>query len=106
MKKLSFKEYYESKQKLLKASENLPQVTVEYTIKKYCKIPIRVEGEDKDYVALKPKDIVKILWEFPNPKSTSPNAKNMLINEQQYSPSWSSDKLRRWVSSMAEEKQR
>jgi hypothetical protein len=106
MKKLSFKEYYESKQQLLKASANLPQVTVEYVVKKYCKIPIQVEGDGKDYVALKPKDVVRILWEFPNPKSASPSAKNMLINEQPYLPSWSSDKLNRWVSSMAEERAR
>lgn len=102
MKKLSFKEYYEAKEKLLQASKSLPRVISEYVVKKYCKLPILSEN-DKDYISLKPKDIVRILWEFHDIKSL-PLAKTIYINDVKHTPSWNNEKLKSWVDSMTIEK--
>lgn len=107
MKRLSFKEYYESKNQLLQASENIPKVINEYLIKKYCKIPVII-NEEKDFVTLKPKDVIKILWEFHN---DVPTAKKIIVedeecNENSYKPYWSDTKLQNWIELTTFEKQK
>ena len=106
MKKLSFKEYYESKTQLLKASENIPKVINEYLVKKYCKIPVII-NEEKEFISLKPKDVIKILWEF---NQGVPTAKNIIIEsddctETYYKPQWSDNKLQNWITLTTFEKQ-
>ena len=49
MTQLSFKEYYESKQQLIKASESNVRMTIEYTVLKYCKVPVINEKLEKEY---------------------------------------------------------
>jgi hypothetical protein len=93
-KKLTFKEYYESKEKLLQASKNLPRVVIEYVVKKYCKLPVIAES-DKDYISLKPKDIVKILWEFNDLKN--PQAQKIMFENTAYLPSWGNEKIKKWI---------
>src|SRR5882757_7286888 len=74
MKKLSFKEYYESKQQLLEAITNIPSTINTYVIKKYCKVPVIIENQ-KEFITFKPKDIIKIIWEYVTPKT--PTVKNI-----------------------------
>lgn len=102
MKKLSFKEYYNSKEQLLRASNNLPRVISEHVVKKYCKVPLMDDANNKDYVALKPKDTIKILWEFHDIKN--PQVKSITINETKYSPCWDNDKVKRWIDQTTLEK--
>lgn len=97
MKKITFKEYYESKEQLLKASNNLPKIINEYIIKKYCKIPVLTQENKKDYVPLKPKDVIKILWEFQDVKN--PQVKHITINETTYLPCWNNEKIKNWIDS-------
>ncbi|MDF2435399.1 MAG: hypothetical protein JWP44_5030 [Mucilaginibacter sp.] len=102
MKKLTFKEYYESKEQLLLACKDFPKIISEYIVKKYCKVPI-VSEDDTDYIALKPKDTVKILWEFQDVKGI-PQAKHIVFNNEKYLPTWNNKKLKQWVDSMTLEK--
>jgi hypothetical protein len=102
MNKLSFKEYYESKDRLLQASKDVPRVITEYIVKKYCKVPIVAEST-KEYISLKPKDVIKILWEFHDLNSL-PLAKTVYFGDAKHTPAWSSDKLKRWAMSHALEK--
>ena len=101
MKKLTFKEYYESKEALLQASLNLPKIVTEYIVKKYCKLPVILEA-DKDYIPLKPKDAVKILWEFHGDDTV--HVKSIMIEGIAYSPVWSDEKIKKWVESTTMEK--
>ncbi len=105
MKKLSFKEYYESKELLRSAILEFPKTTNEYVVKKYCKLPILLEGE-KEFIALKPRDIIKIQWEFIQPNS--PTAKTIIIESDlithTYIPFWADDKLQKWVLTTTFEK--
>lgn len=96
--KLSFKQYYEAKEMLRKAGVENIKTTVEYTVSKYCKIPV-LESYDKDklYLSLKPSDIVKITWEFEN---TTPILKRFSIiteSDKEYIPCWTSNKMHDWT---------
>lgn len=100
MKHLSFKDYYENKELLRKAGIESPRVWSEYTVTKYCKIPV-VESvdEEKQYLALKPKDVVKILWEYDD---STPILKKLIIitdSEGDYIPCWTSNKMFEWAGS-------
>ncbi|QDJ96441.1 hypothetical protein Xoosp13_255 [Xanthomonas phage Xoo-sp13] len=98
MKHISFKQYYEAKELLKKAGvENITH-TIEYTVTKYCKIPV-LESYDKEklYLSLKPTDVVKILWEF---EKTTPILKKFVVitdTNKEYIPCWTSNKMQDWT---------
>ena len=52
MEKLTFKQYLESKEQLLKAIENTPISLVEYEVKKYCNLSIGETEDDKELIGL------------------------------------------------------
>ena len=99
MKHLSFKDYYENKEILKKAGISNIRTHLEYSITKYCKIPV-VESFEKDkiYLSLKPKDSVKILWEY---ESDTPILKRLVIvseGDKEFIPCWTSQKMYEWAS--------
>lgn len=100
--KLTFKEYYESKEKLLQASKNCPKIITEYIVKKYCRIPILDGKNNKDYISLKPKDVLNILWEFNDIKN--PCVKNIKFENKNYLPYWNNAKIQMWIETTTLEK--
>lgn len=104
MQKLSFKEYYDAKEKLRLAANSNQTVNSEYEMQKYCKFPVQVEGEDKEYISLKPKDRISILWEFINTGTGTPDQvprRVEIITEDdesvRVSPCWGKSKLINWI---------
>ena len=97
-KKLTFKEYIESKQILKSATQNSLRVLTQYSMLKYCKLPLveQFDSEEKQYVALKPKDVIEILWECDD---SIMRVKSILIMEEEkkYYPSWNDKKMHEWV---------
>ena len=98
MKHLSFKDYYDSKELLKRAGVENIRTNIEYSITKYCKIPV-VESftTEKSYLSLKPKDTVKILWEY---ESDTPILKRLIVvsdKEQEFIPCWTSNKMFEWT---------
>lgn len=101
MKQLSFKEYYQSKELLKKAGVENIRTTVEYSITKYCKIPVieSFNTNEKQYISLKPKDTIKILWEY---ESETPVLKRLIVitdSEKEFIPCWTSNKMFEWTGS-------
>jgi hypothetical protein len=99
MKYLSFKDYYDSKELLKRAGVENIRTNIEYSITKYCKIPV-VESftTEKSYLSLKPKDTVKILWEY---ESDTPILKRLIVvsdQEQEFIPCWTSNKMFEWTN--------
>ena len=106
--KLSFKEYYESKQKLLFACESVPRVRSTYRLNKYCKIPVfeSLDSDEKVYIAFKPKDRIEVLWEGVNEFDDYPIAKHMvLVSEggKEVFPCWGNNKLHKWIENSTNE---
>ncbi len=98
MKHLSFKDYYDNKELLKRAGVENIRTNIEYSITKYCKIPV-VESftTEKTYLSLKPKDTVKILWEY---ESETPILKRLIIvseTEKEFIPCWTSNKMFEWT---------
>ena len=106
--KLSFKEYYESKQSLLLACESVPRIRNEYKLTKYCKVPVfeSLDNDDKTYVSFKPKDRIEVLWEGVDEFDDYPIVKHIvLISEgnRQVFPCWGSNKIHKWVENNTHE---
>ena len=99
--KLSFKEYWKSKEILKEAGNKSIAYSKVYKLNKYCKIPI-IENNKRDYINFKPKDLVEIHWEYDINLKTTQLVKFCIINESgtvQKSVIWSSKKLVEWVNS-------
>lgn len=101
--KLSFKDYYDSKESLREAANSVPRVNSEYEMKKYCKFPVLADDEDKEYISLKPKDRISIVWEHVNNGSDSvPIATKVEITfedeeTKRVMPCWGKSKLITWI---------
>lgn len=103
MKQLSFKEYFESKEKLKKAGIENIRANIEYSITKYCKIPVVESMEaEKTYISLKPNDTIRILWEY---ESDTPVLKKLVIclgEDKEFIPCWTSNKIFEWTGTNCE----
>jgi len=108
MTKLSFREYYDSKKKLLSACDSIPRIRNEYVLTKYCKFPVfeSLDDDEKQYIAFKPKDTIEILWERCNEFDDYPAAKCItLVSEggKEVFPCWNNNKLHKWVDNNTNE---
>jgi len=99
MKKIHFKEYYESKEKLRIAGDTFPREVSEYSLVKYCKFPVLTEDDEKKMVSFKPKDKITILWEHYNSMSIIKSFKvsNSENGEIEYKPVWNQKKVHKWI---------
>lgn len=103
MKRLSFKEYYESKKQLLSACEKVPRIRNEYRLTKYCKFPV-FESLDKDnrtYVSFKPNDTIEVLWEKVDEFDDYPTPKQIILKSkdgQEVFPCWGDKKIHKWIN--------
>lgn len=102
IKKISFSEYFESKKQLLEKAEEIPRIYSHYEMKTYKRVPVKESYDDDDekiYVNLKPKDRIKILWEYEN--LYYPTARNFVVItedcQEYYFPCWGNKKLMHWV---------
>ena len=102
--KLSFKEYLQSKEKLLEAAEkNIPEQVVEYSVRKYCKLVLGESKQDKIYLPLKPKQLISVRWlyediENPTPLSINLDGNTETPEESRFKTFWEGEKLRKWLS--------
>lgn len=94
---------------LKEAAADLPKYYILYEITKYCKIPLleNIDDSDKHYIPLKPKDVIKILWEDsrlinPTPKYLSILNENG--DERRYYFTWTAFKVSRWVETTTNKK--
>jgi hypothetical protein len=92
-----FKDYYESKKRLIEAVDSSPKVKLQYKLNKYCKFPVyeSIECTNKTYILLKPDDEVEILWEYDIPDN--PTVRYIKYNGETYFPSWNNLKIFNWT---------
>lgn len=86
MKKITFKEYYESKQNLLEASNVPPVKSDTHICRIYVNIPLLLED---DKLKLKPNSKIKVVYENDAP--------HIIMDDTTYTISWSSEKLKDWL---------
>jgi len=101
-RKLSFKDYIDSKKKLLEAIKETPIASLTYSVKKYCKIRVG-ESRDKRYeVALKPTHTLIVEWQYDdidNPEPVSIIFDDVSTDE--HDVYWNGKKLQEWLSKNA-----
>jgi len=100
MEKLTFKQYLESKEQLLKAIEKTPISIIEYEVRKYCTLPI---NETIEPVSLRPKNKIIVEWRYddihnPTPLSIRFKGVKNLDESEQYDIDMSCIKLQKFLS--------
>jgi hypothetical protein len=106
MKRITFREYFESIQVLKNAVNAVPKKTSNYSLTKYCKLPILEADTNKNYISLKPKDVLEITWEYHNPDSPTPTSIKIISENQEKTtiyPAWSHAKFFKWVNNSTNE---
>lgn len=103
MEKLTFKQYLDSKDQLLKAIENTPVSIVEYEVKKYCSLTLGEDEDNKVVVGLKPKQKVIVEWHYDNILNPTPNHVRLVgvkdaDADEKHDVFWSGTKLTKWLS--------
>lgn len=93
MKKLSFKDYYDSKIKLLTESVTPIVFKTKHDVYKYCKVPFIVNDEKK-YISFKPKDLLIVEWQRIG-NNIIPI--KFQLNETDLLFSWNDKKMKTWV---------
>lgn len=102
MKKISFAEYLNSKEKLREAVTRSPQRVTAYQIKSYCRLMVESNGS-KQYLPLCPRQIVKVIWLYENRRKPIPiriyfeNVKSVDPDLRFYTH-WSGEKLTNWLN--------
>lgn len=93
MNRLTFKEYFESKQRLLENVATTVKFSTSHNVYKYCKVPFML-SEGKTYVSFRPNDTIIIEWE-----RTGEVIKPLqfFISETLYIPVWNAEKMKSWV---------
>lgn len=100
---LTFKQYLESKDQLLKAIENTPTAIVEYEVKKYCSLTVGESEEEKSLIGLKPKHKIVVEWRYDSVQDPTPEAIQFIglkdIDEDEKMQTfWSGTKLTKWLA--------
>lgn len=99
MRKLSFKQYLNSKEKLRRAISETPVVSTTYVVRKYCRIRLGESRDHRKEVSLKPKQRIIVEWQYDdlnNPKPLSVVLDD--VSPIEHSVYWAGSKLRGWLS--------
>lgn len=102
MQKLTFKQYMDSRDQLLKAIDNVPVTVMEYEVRKYCTLAVGDDPDDPINIQLKPKQRLHIRWQCQNPLMPIPEgvkiiASDVISETEEHEIFWSSDKLQKWL---------
>lgn len=97
--KMTFSEYWKSKDRLMSASDETPRIMSEYTVKKYCKVPFfeSVDSDEKTYVSFKPNDVIRVQWEYHDLSQPTPKFVTVVSESTNYFPCWNNIKMLKWV---------
>ena len=102
MDKLTFKDYLDSKERLLLAIQETPIASTQYVVKRYCKIRIGESRTARQEVALKPKQKITVEWRYDdidNPEPVSVILEN--VGPEEKPVYWNGHKLKDWLSKNA-----
>lgn len=109
MKLAGLKEFIDSKQQLLQALTRDPIHEAKYEVTKYCKMPVGESKETKQYIPLKPKQILTIKWKYNNdnleetPTPLSVNFSFITEDVSTHDIFQSGEKMRKWLTTNAHE---
>lgn len=101
---LTFKEYLESKEQLRQAISQTPIRVVEYSVRKYCKIPLGESQEEKVLVSLKPKQKIIVEWLYEDINNPKPVNVTLESSSEPFSVYWQGWKLEKWLNCNTKEK--
>lgn len=102
MQRFNFQDFLQSRNQLLQAATKNPNVSMQYTVVKYCKIPLGESKESREYISLKPKDVISVEWSYSNGTEYDPSPSIIKVNEQSYPHFYTYDRLISWLQTNTE----
>jgi hypothetical protein len=102
MEKITFKQYLDSKQKLIEAVKKVPERTATYRVRKYCKLIVGENKGQKNQITLKPNYNIEVQWLYEDINNPTPiNIKFSGIKDidesQEFNTYWQGKKLLKWL---------
>lgn len=102
MDKLTFKQYLDSKSVLREAIKQTPVRKAEHVMRKYCKLPVGESRDDKEYIALKPKNKIIVEWLYSNPdkpelESVSFEGVEDVDIDTKHASYWPEERFKNWL---------
>lgn len=108
---LSFKQYLDSKSKLYAALERDPIHEAQYEVYRYCRIVVGESKEEKQYINLKPKQVINVKWKYhdldgiPDPISIEiPHLVESTDFDHMHKTFQTGERLIKWLRNNAREK--
>lgn len=100
---MTFRDYLDSKERLRQAIQETPIASTKYTVKKYCKIRVGESRDERQEVALKPKQSIIVEWRYDDINTPEPVSVILeSINpDEEMSVYWTGEKLKSWLSKNA-----
>lgn len=102
MSRLNFSDFLQSRNQLLQAAAKNPNVCMQYTVTKYCKIPLGESKEQREYVSLKPKDVITVEWLYDDGADCDPSPSSIKVNEHNHSHFYTYERLLSWLQTNTE----
>jgi len=97
MNEPSFKQYLESKKKLIEALGDTPRNTVNYNVKKYCRLRLVESG----IAMCRPSTKISVKWLYED--VNNPSVVRVKVDGKEVKSSLNSKKLTRWLVRNTEE---
>jgi len=100
MKKLTFKEYLETKERLRESIKITPRQSMVYVVEKYSTLVVGESKESKELIKVKPKQEIIIEWLYLD--INKPTLVNVTFNgtpgTNTYKMYWSTRKIQSWLN--------
>ncbi len=103
MKKLTFKQYLEEKEKLVEKIAENPRQTIHHIMRSYKHVDIITENNELIRVKLKPDDVLIVDWLYESPYDKFPEPTKVIIEKKngekyQGKPKNNKVKFNKWIS--------
>lgn len=95
-KKLSFKEYLDSKKSLKEALKRDSLIKSTYVVETYCRLSVGTK-EEKETILLKPGESISVFWSYKNQFDEVPTPTLLEKNNRKFDLHWNNNKLSKWL---------
>ncbi len=100
--RFDFMDFLQSRNQLLAAVKKTPNVGMHYKVVKYCKMPLGESKEVREYISLKPNDLITVEWLYNEGVESNPLPSVIKVNDQTFAHFYTYDRLISWLQTNTE----
>lgn len=98
IREMSFAEYVQTKQQLRESISKTPIYKQQYSVFKYCRLPLGESRDDSTHVNCKPKHVIEVTWRYIS-EDVSPELVSICVPHAEFDGNTyqTSDNMRKWL---------